>query len=275
MTKRADDPIALFEEECRQSIARYPEAVDWQDMSARWMEAAFRYRYMYNFRWLGRPIIQVPTDMVAFQEVVWAVKPDLIIETGIAHGGSLILSASLLSLIDVCEAITQGESFDPSRPARKVIGVDIDIRKHNRRAIEAHPLSRYIDMVEGSSLADETVAEVGRKAQGFARVLVALDSNHTHAHVMKELELYSPFTSIGSYCIVFDTIVETLPADMFPDRPWKPGDNPRTAVWAFLQLLKSEGRTAADGKPLSFVIDKAIEDKLLLSVAPDGFLKRV
>lgn len=275
MTNRQDDPIAMFEEECRQSIAGYPQAAPWQELSARWMEAAFRHRYMYNFRWLGRPIIQLPTDMVAFQEAVWTVKPDLIIETGIAHGGSLILSASLLSMLDVCEAIERGESFDPSRPRRKVIGIDIDIRKHNRRAIEAHPMSGYIDMVEGSSLAEETVAEVRRKAEGFSRVLVALDSNHTHEHVTRELELYSPLTSMGSYCIVFDTIVETLPADMFPDRPWKPGDNPRTAVWAFLDLLESEGRKGADGKPLKFAIDKSIEDKLLLSVAPDGFLERV
>jgi len=230
---------------------------------------------MYNFSCLGRPIIQLPADMVAFQEIVWSVKPDLIIETGIAHGGSLILSASALAMLDYADAVRDGTVVDPQNPKRRVLGIDIDIREHNRIAIETHPMAGRIDMIQGSSISDETIAKVRAAAKGAGRVLVCLDSNHTHEHVLKELELYAPLTTKGSYCLVFDTLVEDLPADMFPDRPWAPGDNPKTAVHAFLKRLQSEKVAAADGGDLKFEIDRNVEDKLLLSVAPDGFLKRL
>lgn len=224
---------------------------------------SFLPKYSYNFRWLGRPIIQYPQDMVAFQEVVWNVKPDLIIETGIAHGGSLILSASLLAMLDYCDAIEQGELLDPKTPKRRVLGVDIDIRAHNRVAIENHPMANRIDMIEGSSVEHDSVARVQDAASNHERVLVCLDSNHTHDHVLAELEAYAPLVTPGSYCVVFDTVIEDLPADKFPDRPWGPGNNAKTAVHSY---LKSHPE---------FEIDKSIDNKLLISVAPEGWLKRV
>jgi cephalosporin hydroxylase len=220
-------------------------------------------KYSYNYFWLGRPIIQYPQDMVAMQELIWQIKPDLIIETGIAHGGSLILSASMLSLLDYCDAIEQGMMLDPKAPRRRVLGLDIDIRAHNRAAIEAHPMANRIDMIEGSSIDPAIIAQVQDIARGYERVLVCLDSNHTHAHVLAELEAYAPLVSVGSYCVVFDTIVEDMPAKMFPDRPWGPGDNPKTAVWEYLKTHPE------------FEIDKQMDHKLLISVAPDGYLKRV
>ena len=210
-------------------------------------------KYSYNFSWMGRPIIQYPQDMVAMQELIWTLQPDLIIETGIAHGGSLIFSASMLELNAACGGPKDAE----------VIGLDIDIRPHNREAIEAHPMFRRISMIQGSSVAPEVVAQVKAKAQGRKKILVCLDSNHTHAHVLAELEAYAPLTSVGSYCVVFDTVVEDLPKALSGDRPWGPGDNPKTAVWEY---LKSHPE---------FEIDQAIDNKLLISVAPSGYLKRV
>lgn len=232
-------------------------------------------KYSYNFSSLGRPIIQYPQDMVAMQELVWLVRPDLIIEMGIAHGGSLILSASMLALLDYCDAVTSGNILDPRATRRRVLGVDIDIRAHNRAAIEAHPISHRIDMIQGSSIAPEVIAQVHHIAKDYQRILVILDSNHTHDHVLAELEAYAPLTSTGSYCIVFDTVVEDLPDAMFPDRPWGKGNNPKTAVWEYLRRLKEEGGVATDGKPLAFKIDSALESKLLVTVAPDGYLQRI
>lgn len=238
------------------------------------MLASMRAQYSYNFSWLGRPIIQYPQDVMAMQEIIWRVKPDLIIETGIAHGGSLILSASMLALLDYCDAVASGKTLDPQATRRRVLAVDIDIRAHNRDAIEAHPMAHRISMIEGSSISEETIAQVHDFARGYERVLVCLDSNHTHDHVLAELEAYAPLTSRGSYCCVFDTIVEDLPDGLFPDRPWSRGDNPKTAVWEYLRRLKDEGRSGVDGAALDLEIDKAIDSKLLISVAADGYLKR-
>jgi len=210
-------------------------------------------KYSYNFSWLGRPIIQYPQDIVAMQELIWALQPDMIIETGIAHGGSLILWASLLELNAACGG--------PQHAG--VIGIDIDIREHNRKAIEAHPLFRRITMMEGSSIDDAILARVSDAAAGRDRVLVCLDSNHTHEHVLAELEAYAPLTSVGSYCVVFDTMIDTLPAGMFPDRPWGAGDNPMTAVREYLTSHPE------------FESDRRIDDKLLISAAPSGYLKRL
>ena len=277
MTNKIDptklDPAGAFEAEKQATVASYKDELEWQDISADWMSVAFRKRYMYNFSWLGRPVIQIPTDMVATQELIWDVKPDLIIETGIAHGGSIVFSASILALLDVFDAAaTPGTVFTPKR---KVLGVDIDIRKHNRNEIEAHPLYGWIHMLEGSSTSQEIISQVTSIAAGYNRVMVFLDSNHTHDHVLAELEAYSVLTSKDSYCVVFDTIVEDMPEDMFPDRPWKPGDNPKTAVHEYLKILNHEGRIASDGDSLHLEVDSSIEDKLLLSVAPEGYLRRV
>lgn len=232
-------------------------------------------KYSYNFTAMGRPIIQYPQDMVAIQELIWTVKPDLIIETGIAHGGSLILSASMLAQLDMCDAIEAGVTFDPRESQRRVLGVDIDIRAHNRAAIEAHPMASRIQMIEGSSIAPEIVEQVRSVASEYKKVLVCLDSNHTHDHVLAELQAYAPLTSPGSYCCVFDTIIEDLPDEMFPDRPWGKGNNPKTAVWEYLRDLADTTRQGLDGGTLGFEIDKTIENKLLITVAPDGYLKRV
>lgn len=220
-------------------------------------------KYSYNFLWQGRPIIQYPQDIVAMQELIWSVKPDLIIETGIAHGGSLIFSASMLALLDMYDAIETGENLDPRISRRKVLGIDIDIRSHNRTAIEAHPMVSRIQMIQGSSIAPEIIEEVRVVAANYSRVLVCLDSNHTHDHVLAELQAYAPLTSKGSYCVVFDTIIEDMPKTMYPDRPWGPGNNPKTALREYLKMHPE------------FEIDKSIQHKLLITVAPDGYLKRV
>lgn len=251
-----------FLDECRARISAYPNS-EIQQTAHVFMHASTIPKYSYNFSWMGRPIIQYPQDMVAMQELIWSIRPDLIIETGIAHGGSLIFSASMLAQLDMCDAIEAGSSFNPKESSRKVLGIDIDIRSHNREAIEAHPMASRIQMIQGSSIAPEIIEQVKQVASGYSRILVCLDSNHTHEHVLAELEAYAPLTSIGSYCVVFDTIIEDLPADMFPDRPWGPGDNPKTAVWEYLKTHTE------------FEIDKNIDHKLLISVAPDGYLKRV
>lgn len=213
--------------------------------STQWVVASARHEYSYHFTWMGRPIIQYPQDIVALQEIIWRVKPSLIIETGIAHGGSLVFSASMLELI--------GEG--------RVVGVDIEIRHHNRQAIEAHPMAKRITLIEGSSIHDDVADQVRALAKGEQSVLVILDSNHTHQHVRRELELYSPLVTKGSYLIVFDTVIEDMPVDSFQNRPWGPGNSPKTAVYDF---LKSSSR---------FAVDDEIDDKLLITVAPDGYLK--
>lgn len=242
-----------FAQEVKDRIASYAGDESMKADAAAFMRSSIARRYSYNFSWLGRPIIQYPQDMVMMQELIWSIQPDLIIETGIAHGGSLIFSASMLELNAAC-----GGPQDAT-----VVGVDIDIRPHNRQAIEAHPLARRIRMIQGSSIAPDIVAEVGALAAGRQRVLVCLDSNHTHDHVLAELHAYAPLVAVGSYCVVFDTVVEDLPADLAFDRPWGPGDNPKTAVRAFLKDHPE------------FEIDKPVDDKLMISVAPDGYLRRI
>ena len=226
------------------------------------MRATTLPKYSYNFTTLGRPIIQYPQDIVAMQELIWEIRPDLIIETGIAHGGSMILSASMLAMLDMCEAIESGALFNPKNSYRKVLGIDIDIRMHNRVEIEAHPMSSRVEMIQGSSIAPEIIKQVHEIAKKYKRILVCLDSNHTHSHVSAELEAYASLVSVGSYCVVFDTVVEDLPQEMFPDRPWGPGNNPKTAVWEYLKDHPE------------FDIDKTIENKLLITAAPGGYLKR-
>jgi len=255
--------IEKFNAEVQQNIDGLMNDVDVQAFSRIWVREIARHKYAYNFTWMRRPIIQVPQDMVAMQELIWSINPDLIIETGIAHGGSLIFSASMLAQLDMCEAIETGKTLDPKISHRKVLGIDIDIRAHNRAAIEAHPMASRIQMIQGSSIAPEIIEQVHAIAANYSRVLVCLDSNHTHDHALAELEAYAPLTSKDSYCVVFDTIIEDMPADMFPDRPWGPGNNPKTAVWEYLKTHPE------------FEIDKSIQHKLLITVAPDGYLKRI
>lgn len=269
------NPAQSFKQERLEAAAGYKDNAAFKAASQEWMIHAFQQKYMYNFTWLGSPIIQLPADMVAFQEIVWAVRPDLIIETGIAHGGSLILSASLLALLDYTDAIEQNKPLDPQKPARRVLGIDIDIRAHNREAIEKHPFANRIDMIQGSSVSKEVTDQVKQIASGYKKVLVCLDSNHTHDHVIQELEHYAPLVSKGSYCLAFDTVIEDLPENMFPDRPWSHGDNSKTAVFAYLERLRGGNVKGIDGQPLNLEIDYSMQNKLLLSAIPDGILKRI
>ena len=237
-----------FDDEKKENISLFLNNLKLKENSTQWLTDVSRYKYSYNFSWLGRPIIQFPQDMMAMQEIIWNVKPKLIIETGIAHGGSLIFYASMLELLG-------GDGM--------VLGIDIDIREHNRVEIEKHPMSKRIKMIEGSSIAKDVVSQVYDFAKGKAPILVILDSMHTHAHVWEELKAFSPLVTKDSYLVIFDTVVEDMPDDFFQDRPWGKGNNPKTAVWEF---LKSNDR---------FEIDKDIDGKLLITVAPDGYLKCV
>ncbi len=246
MTNLPISPAEQFQRECEEEVARQGANAALQTATREWFNASARAKYSYHFEWMGRPIIQYPQDMIAMQEVLWRVQPDILIETGIAHGGSLIFYASMMELIG------KGE----------VLGIDIDIRPHNREAIEAHPMFKRISLLQGSSIAPDIIATAKAAAAG-KRVLVVLDSNHTHEHVLAELEAYAPLVSVGSYCVVMDTVVEDLPEDFYPDRPWSRGDNPKTAV---LQYLEPHPE---------FEIDRDLENKILITVAPSGYLKRI
>ena len=243
------NPIEQFKEERTGRVEANGSNQELLDAAEAFNTASNKAQYSYNFSWMGRPIIQYPQDMIAMQEIIWKLQPDLIIETGIAHGGSLIYYASILELIG------KGE----------VLGIDIDIREYNKVAIESHPMFKRIKMIQGSSIDEAIVAQVKEHAEGKKTILVVLDSNHTHEHVLAELEMYAPFVSINSYMVVYDTIVEKLPENYLPglERPWGVGDNPHTAATTFLATNKN------------FEIDKAVDNKLLISVAPDGYLKRI
>ncbi|MDB5979618.1 MAG: cephalosporin hydroxylase [Pseudomonas sp.] len=238
--------IQAFEAECQAEISAQGQDEKLKGLARDFFNESAKHKYSYHFSWMGRPIIQLPQDMMAMQEIIWEVKPDLVIECGIAHGGSIIYYASLLEL--------QGHG--------EVLGIDLDIRPHNREAIESHPMSKRISMIEGSSI-DLSIVEQVRKIAAGKKVILVLDSNHTHEHVLEELRLYAPLVSVGSYCVVMDTVVEDMPPEFFPDRPWGPGDNPKTAVWAYLEESNS------------FEIDYQMQNKLLVTVAPDGYLRRV
>lgn len=242
------DPAKQHEAEVAENIRRLSADVDVHALSRIWIRETARHRYSYNFRWLGRPIIQYPQDVFALQEIIWDVKPDLVIETGIAHGGSLVFYASMLTLLG-----------DDGR----VLGIDVDIRAHNRAAIEAHPMSKRIEMIEGSSVDPRVIEAVHRRAARSSSVLVVLDSNHTHEHVLAELNAYQSLVKPGGYLVVLDTIVEDMRAEAYPNRPWGPGNNPKTAVHEF---LRHNAR---------FEIDRDLDAKLLISVAPEGYLRCV
>jgi cephalosporin hydroxylase len=241
------EQLQAFETEKRQNIEALEADAELKQLALDFMRETGKHKYTYNFTWLGLPIIQFPQDLQALQEIIWSVKPDVIIETGIAHGGGLVFYASMLELLG-------GEG--------QVVGVDIDIRAHNRARVESHPLARRIQMLQGSSVDEEIVRRVSVLARG-KKALVILDSNHTHEHVLSELRLYSPLVSCGSYVVIFDTTIEDQPEGFFKDRPWSKSNNPKTAVREFLQTNNR------------FVIDKEIESKLLITVARDGYLRCV
>ena len=240
------DVIKAFEAECQAGIAAQGQDEQLKDLAQDFYNKSAKHKYTYHFSWMGRPIIQLPQDMLAMQEIIWRIKPDLVIECGIAHGGSILYYASLLEL--------QGHG--------EVLGIDLDIRPHNREAIESHPMCKRVSMIQGSSIDPAVVEQVRALAEG-KKVIVVLDSNHTHEHVLAELRAYAPLVSLDSYCVVMDTVVEDMPADAFPDRPWGVGDNPKTAVWAYLKETSD------------FEVDQQMQDKLLITVARDGYLRRV
>lgn len=253
-----------FKAEVRSRTAALADNRSLREAALAFLRESVGPKYSYNFHWLDRPIIQYPQDIVAMQELIWKLRPDLVIETGIAHGGSLVCYASMLALMDLCDAIEAGEtSVDPSDSRRRVLGIDCDLRRHNRRALDAHPMRSRIEVIEGSSTDASVVERVRGIAAQAERTLVCLDSDHSHRHVLAELEAYAPLVTVGSYCVVFDTLIDDLPADAHPDRPWGPGSNPKTAAREFL-----------DGHP-EFECDRAISDRLAISAAGGGYLRRV
>lgn len=242
-----NENILKFQKEVDENIAAQATNSKLKETASAFMNESIKSRYSYNFTWLGRPIIQYPQDIIAIQEIIYQIQPDLIIETGIAHGGSLIFHAS------ICEIIGKGE----------VLGIDIDIREHNKIEILQHKMNKRISMIQGSSIDEKVIEQVKKVAEGKEKILVILDSNHTHDHVLSEMKLYSNFVTKNSYMLVFDTVVEDLPKELYEDRPWSVGNNPKTAVWEFLNHNDN------------FVIDNRMDNKLLLSVAPQGYLKRI
>lgn len=245
--------LEAFKGECQQNMQVQAADSRFVKSAADFLTQSVGHKYSYNFEWLGMPIIQYPQDIVAMQQLVWEVKPDLIIETGIARGGSLVFYASLLELNALC-----GGPGDA-----RVLGIDIDIRPHNHAAIQQHPMAHRIEMLQGSSIADDMIAQVQARAQGAGKIMVLLDSNHTHEHVLAELRAYAPLVSCGSYCVVFDTLIEDMPPDAYPDRPWGKGNNPKTAVWQYLK------------ENADFEIEQGMDQRLLISVAPSGYLKKI
>jgi cephalosporin hydroxylase len=267
--------IEQFLRECNDEVKTQGNDNAFKDLTSKWFDLANSLKYSYHFTAFGRPIIQYPQDMIAVQELIWTVKPDLVIETGIAHGGSLILSAGTLAALDYADAVENGHLLDPRAPGRKVIGVDIDIRAHNRQAVEAHPFAHKVEMIQGSSIDRAIIDEVYRRAAEYTKILIFLDSNHTHNHVLAELEAYAPLTSRGSYCVIFDTVIEDMVNHDFSDRPWGVGNSPKTAVWSYLRGLEAQPCCAVDGGRLRLEVDRRIQDQIMVTVAPDGYLKRV
>jgi cephalosporin hydroxylase len=240
------DPIKQFELERAEAIKEMGNDQELRQKSLDWMLHADKYKYTYNYSWMGRPIIKYPNDILILQEMIWNLKPDFIVETGIAHGGSIIFSSSMLELLG------HGE----------VIAVDIDIRQHNREEIEKHPMAKRITMIEGSSIDPKIVNAIKEKVKG-KKVLVCLDSNHTHDHVLEELRMYADMVNVGSYIVCPDTFVEYFPKGYCDDRPWDVGNNPMTALIAFLKENDD------------FIIDKDIDNKLMITEGFDGYLKRI
>ena len=234
-----------FKQKNNEFVKTMSKDIEFKKQSQKWMNTSIKYQYSYHFSWLGRPIIQYPQDILALQEIIWKVKPDLIIETGIAHGGSLIFSASILELI--------GKGH--------VLGIDIDIRKHNKVEIEKHPMFKRITMIKGSSIDIKIINQVKKFVKDKKKIMVVLDSNHTHKHVLSELKSYSSFVKKGSYLVVFDTIIEDIPKKLIQNRTWGIGNNPKTAIRKFLETNDR------------FKLDKKIENKLLITAASGGYLK--
>lgn len=251
--------LEKFDLESSENIKRMSKDERLRHASQEWINLSSPHRYVYNWRWMGLPIIQLPADIVVTQELIWKVRPTVIIETGVARGGSIIFNASQLVLLDLCEngVVSTGST------KRRCIGIDIDIRAHNRHAIETHPLSNMVELIEGSSIDQATLDHVKSLIKPNDRVMIILDSHHTHQHVITELLQYAPLVSEGSYLIVHDTGIEFAKTDAFQDREWGVGNNPLTALNEFLS------------KNSNFQIDDNVCSKLLITSSPNGYLERL
>lgn len=217
-----------------------------------WVRATWDSKYVYSFSWMGRPVIQLPDDMLRLQEVIWDIKPDVLIETGVAHGGSLIFYASLF------EAMGKG----------RVIGVDIEIRPHNRAAIEAHPMSKRIDLVEGSSTAPEVLAQVKALMKPGETALVVLDSNHSKQHVLDELRAYGPLVSPGSWIVATDGVMENVVGGPRTAEDWT-WNNPRQAALDFV----AENPDFVIEEPVPSFNEGVVKDRV--TYWPDAYIRRV
>ncbi len=257
------NPAKSFADECKNEILKQGKDIKLSRTSKKWIAQSSIHKYSYHFSWMGRPIIQLPTDIMALQEIIWSTKPDIIIETGIAHGGSLCFSASMLSLLDLADLKKTSTQHVSSKITRKVIGVDIDIRGHNQNALLSHPMADKIVMIEGSSIEKPIFKRIKKLIPSNSKVLVILDSNHTEKHVLEELRLYKELVTVGSYCIVCDTVVAQMADGFYKNRPWGINNNPKGAVEKFLK------------ESPNFVVDEEIDNKLLLSMSPKGYLKRI
>ena len=266
------DEIKKFEKDCEEEILQQGSNNELKQKSIEWLRNANNHKYSYHFKWMNRPIIQYPQDIQMMQELIMEVEPDLIIETGIAHGGSILFSASMMALLDLSDSIKNNENYDITNSQRKVLALDIDIREHNKKEILNNPFSKYIEMLEGSSIDDSIINKVHNIAKNFKKILIFLDSNHTHEHVLAELNAYANLTSVGSYIVVFDTVIDYLPENHLPNesnpsmseaRTYTKGNSPMSAVREFLKDNEN------------FKIISEIDSKLLISVAPEGYLKRI
>tara|TARA_Y100000589_G_scaffold200807_1_gene189411 strand:- start:3693 stop:4457 length:765 start_codon:yes stop_codon:yes gene_type:complete len=247
--KEDNDLVEKFFQERELDIKKMGEDYKLKEKSLEWMLLADKYKYTYNFTWMGRPIIKYPNDMVIQQEIMWKVKPDLIIETGIAHGGSIIFSSSMMKMMDI-----EGE----------VVGIDIDIREHNKNQIINHKAYDRISMYEGDSTNPNIIKKVEKHIKPYSKVMVILDSNHSHKHVLKELEIYSRYVTKGSFCILPDTFIEFFPKGYYSkDRPWDVGNNPYTAMKEF---MKNNNK---------FKVSKFYSDKANITETIDGYLERI
>ena len=253
-----------FKINCSKRINKQGADKRLKKLSIEWINKSFNYKYPYHFEWMGMPIIQYPQDIIEIQNLIWEIKPDLIIETGIARGGSIIFSSSMLEMLSGCGGPRNA----------KVLGIDIDIRSHNLKRIRKHPFSKRIHLIEGSSIDKNTIQKVKKISKNFRKIMVLLDSNHNHEHVLEELKLYTPFVTNKSYCVVFDTIINDLNRKFYSNKPWNKKKNPKTAIDDFLLYQKKTKPKDTKNKLIYFEIDKQIDNKLVISGAIGGYLRR-
>ena len=264
-----------FDKEKIERINSYKKNTNFKKLSREWVTESIKNKYMYNWKWFDRPIIQLPNDIIAYGELIQEIKPDIIIETGIAHGGSIIFSASILALLDYIDALENNLLLDPQKPKRKVLAIDIDIRSHNRKELNKSPFSNRIKLFEGSSVSVEMINKIKESITKDSKVLVCLDSNHTEEHVLQELRSYGPLVSTNSYCIVMDTVIDYVPKNIFKDRNWGKGNSPLSAMNAFLKECNNNKIFDINNKPLKFKLNEEIDNKLLITSSPKGFLQRI